>query len=53
MSVLSDIHEMVAKASGNKSCSFILLCWLGDCFLPELFGFCIPTKKKKKENNLL
>lgn len=45
---------MVAKASGNKSCSFILLLawWL---LLPELFDFSIPTKKKpeKKESSVI
>lgn len=53
MSLLNDIHEMVAKAYGNKSYSFILLLawWL---LLPELFDFCIPTKKnRRKESSVI
>lgn len=44
--------KMVAKAYGNKSCSFILLLawWL---LLPELFYFCIPTKKNRKKESVI
>lgn len=51
--MLRCLCEMVAKAYGNKSFSFILLLawWL---LLPELFDFCIPTKKyRKKESSVI
>lgn len=52
MSLLSDIHEMVAEVSGNKSCSFIL--FLVTASIPAiwlLYPFC--TKKKIEKKNFL